>query len=158
MGIGSFHCWCHWQWLQSEQTAFDTKKKIVAKEVLLSFSDFTKPFQTYTDASHLQLGMIIMQISKPIAYWSSKLNPAQTHYTTTEMELLSIVEALKEFRNVLSGHQIQVFTDHQSLNYKLFNTDQVMHWQLLIEDFCVELIYIKGKHDIAADTLRWLTF
>jgi hypothetical protein len=93
-----------WRWGKVEQTAFDTIKKIVAKEVLLSYPDFTQPFQIYTDASQLQLGAIITQHGKPIAYWSRKLNPAQTRYTTTERELLSIVEALKEFRNILLGH------------------------------------------------------
>ena len=106
----------------------------------------------------MQLGAIITQDGKPIAYWSRKLNPAQTRYTTTERELLSIVETLKEFRNSILGHQIQVFTDHQNLTYKQFNTDRVMRWRLLIEEFGPELIYIKGEHNIAADALSRLPF
>jgi hypothetical protein len=141
------------RWGNVEQTAFDNIKKIVAKEALLSYPDFTKPFQMYTYASHLQLGAIITQNGKPIAYWSRKLNPAQTRYTITEHKLLSIIEALKEFRNILLGHHIQVFTDHQNLTYKQFNTDRVMCWRLLIEEFGPELIYIKGDHNIAADAL-----
>jgi hypothetical protein len=50
-----------WCWGDVEQMAFDTIKKIVVKEVLLLYPDFTKPFQMYTDASHLQLGAIITQ-------------------------------------------------------------------------------------------------
>jgi hypothetical protein len=42
--------------------------------------------------------------SKPIAYWPHKLNPVQTLYTTLEREVISIVKALNEFRNVLLGH------------------------------------------------------
>jgi len=147
-----------WSWGEVEQTAFDQIKKIVAKEVLLSYPDFTKLFQMYTDASHLQLGAIITQSGKPIAYWSHKLNPAQKRYTMTERELLSIVEALKEFRNILFGHRIQVFTDHQNLTYKQFNTERVMRWRLLIEEFGPELIYIKGERNIAADALSRLPF
>jgi hypothetical protein len=33
-----------------------------------------------------------------------------------------------------------------------------MCWQLLIEEFSPEIIYIKGKHNIAADTLNRLPF
>ena len=44
-------------------------------------------------------------------FYSHKLNDMQTHYTTTERELLSIVETLKEFRNILLGYPIVVYTN-----------------------------------------------
>jgi hypothetical protein len=70
-----------------------------------------------TTVSHLQLGAIVMQDGKLIEYWSHKLYPAQTWYTTTNRELLSIVEALKEFRNILLGQCIQVYIDHHNLTF-----------------------------------------
>ena len=70
---------------------------------MLAFPDFSKPFVINTDASHTQLGAVISQDDRPIAFYSRKLNDAQTRYTTTERELLSIVETLKEFRNILLG-------------------------------------------------------
>jgi hypothetical protein len=73
-------------------------KAIMAKETLVTFPDFTKEFEIHTDASKLQLGDCISQGGKPVAFYSRKLQPAQTCYTTTERELLSIVETLKEFR------------------------------------------------------------
>jgi hypothetical protein len=51
----------------------------------------------HTDASHYQLGAVISQDARPIAFYSRKLQPAQVRYTTTERELLSFVETLKEF-------------------------------------------------------------
>ena len=96
--------------------------------------DFSKPFVIHTDASHCQLGAVISQDGKPVAFYSRKLNPAQTRYTTTERELLSIVETLKEYRNILLGQQIEVFTDHKNLVYKTFNTERVMRWRLIIEE------------------------
>ena len=59
-------------------------KKILSSEILLAYPDFTKPFIIYTDASHTQLGAVITQNEKPIAFYSRKLNDAQTRYTTTE--------------------------------------------------------------------------
>ena len=114
------------KWGEAQSKAFQMAKRIIAKEVLLAYPDFSKPFQMHTDASHYQLGAVISQEGKPIGFYSRKLNPAQTRHTTTERELLSIVETLKEHRNILLGHEIEVFTDHQNLVYKTFNTKRVM--------------------------------
>ena len=98
-------------------------KKLISREALLAYPDFNSAFEIYTDASHTQLGSVITQHGKPIAFYSRKLNSAQTRYTTTERELLAIVETLKEFRNILLGQEIIVYTDHQNLRYKNFNTE-----------------------------------
>ena len=51
-----------WHWGDSiHQTAFDNVKKTIAKEVVLAYPDFTKPFDIYTDASTKQLGAVITQ-------------------------------------------------------------------------------------------------
>ena len=67
----------------------------LTKETLFAFPDFNEPFVIHTDASKVQLGACISQKGRPIAFYSRKLIPAQTRYTTTERELLSIVETLK---------------------------------------------------------------
>ena len=67
------------------------------------------------DASKPQLGAVISQYDKPIAFYGRKLNSAQFNYITTEHKLLSIIETLKEFRNILLGQQIKVSTDHKRI-------------------------------------------
>jgi len=120
-------------------------KRVIAKETLLAYPNFNKPFQIHTDDSHCQLGAVASQEGKPIAFYSRKLNPVQTRYTTTEKELLSIVETLKEYRNIFLGQQIEVFTDHKNLVHKHFNTERVMRWRLLllhtVEEFGPKLAY-----------------
>jgi RNase H-like domain found in reverse transcriptase len=66
------------------------------------------------------------------------------------------VETLKEFRNILLGHRIQVYTDHKNLTYANFNTERVMRWRLILEEFSPELIYLKGDTNIVADALSRL--
>ena len=122
-----------WEWTPACQQAFDNIKKIVSRETLLSYPDFNESFEIHTDASKLQLGAVISQQGKPVAFYSRKLNSAQVNYTTTERELLSIVETLKEFRNILLGQRIKVYTDHKNLTYKQFNTERVMRWRLILE-------------------------
>ena len=77
----------------------------------------------------------------------------QTRYTTTERELLSIVETLKEFRNILLGQKIVVHTDHKNLTCKNFNTERVMRWRLILEEYGPTVEYIKGERNIVADAL-----
>ena len=144
------------KWEEVQQRAFDNMRKLVAREVILSYPDFSKEFEIHTDASKLQLGAVISQDGKPIAFYSRKLNPAQTRYTTTESKLLSIVETLKEFRNILLGQQIVVYTDHDNLTYKNFNSYRVMRWRLFIEEYSPDLRYIKGEKNIVADALSRL--
>ena len=114
------------KWTEKEQKAFDDIKKILSKETILAYPDFSKPFVIHTDASDYQIGAVISQDNKPIAFFSRKLKDAQTRYTTTEKELLAIVETLKEFRSILLGQSIKVYTDHKNLTHKNFNTNRVL--------------------------------
>ena len=69
---------------------------------------------------------------------------------------MSIVETLKEFINILLGQQIKEYTDHKNLTYKSFNTEQVMQWGHILEEYSPELIYIQSSKNIAADALSRL--
>jgi RNase H-like domain found in reverse transcriptase len=147
-----------WNWTSECHKAFEDMKRLIAKEILLTYTNFKKPFEIHTDASKVQLGVgaCISQEGRPVAFYSRKLNPAQTRCTTTERELLSIVETLKEFRNILLGQQIVVHTDHANLTYKHFNSDRVMRWRLFIEEYSPDLQYIKGENNVVASALSRL--
>ena len=142
-----------WQWGEEQTKAFEDIKRVISKETLLSYPNFNIPFEIHTDASDRQLGAVISQNHHPIAFYSRKLTYAQSKYTVTERELLAIVETLKEFRNILLGQQLKVYTDHMNLTYKNFNTDRVIRWRLILEEYNPELIYIKGNKNIVADAL-----
>ncbi len=87
-----------WRWDPIHQQAFDIVKATIAKDVLLAYPDFTKPFEIYTDSSTMQLGAVITQDNRPIVFFSRKLSETQTKYSVTKIELLAmIVETLKEF-------------------------------------------------------------
>jgi hypothetical protein len=145
-------------WTGEHQKVFENIKKIICREVMLTFPDFSKPFHIYTYASDKQLGPVITQDEKPVAFYSRKLNSAQQRYTTGEQELLSIVETLREFRNILLGYKIMVHTDHKKITYAKSNSDRVMRWHLLIEEFGPSFRNIKGKHNLIADATSRLAF
>ena len=89
-------------------------KKNISKNTLLSYPDFNKEFVIHTDASNLQIRSVISQKRRPLAFYSCKMNSVQKQYTTTECELLAIVETLKEYRNTLLGQCIIIKTDHKN--------------------------------------------
>ena len=54
------------------------------RDVLLAYPDCNREFKTHTDASELQVGAIISQNCKPIAFYSRKPTYDQIKYTVTE--------------------------------------------------------------------------
>ena len=94
-------------------------KTLVAADALLAWPDHSKPYDIETDASDYQLGAVIKQNGRPIAYYSRKLSKAQQNYTTIEKELLSIVETFKHFRTLLLGADLTVHCDQQQCDYPL---------------------------------------
>ncbi len=102
-----------WRWNPIHQQAFDNVKAAIAKETVLAYLDCLKPFEIYTDASSMQLGAVITQDNRPIAFFSRKLSKTQQKYSVTEIELLAIVETLQEFKGMLWGQEIKVYTDHK---------------------------------------------
>ncbi len=85
------------------------------KIVVLAYPDYSKVFEIYTDASSKQLGAVITQDDRPIVFFSRKLSNTQRKYSITKIELLAIVKTLKEFKGMLWGQNIKVFTDHTNL-------------------------------------------
>ena len=84
-----------WYWNNTHQEAFDLIKKCLARETILAYPKYGELFEIYTDASTRQLGAVITQNGRPLAFFSRKLNRPQQKYSVTELEFLSIVEFLK---------------------------------------------------------------
>ena len=70
----------------------------------------------------------------------------------TDKEPISIVETLKEFQNTLLRHEIEVFADHNNLTYETIKvfSQRVQRWKILIQEFGVNLLYIKGEDNLFA--------
>ena len=134
-------------WTKVNQDAFEEIKTLMAQDTLLVYPKYGEPFDVHTDASNLQIGGVVSQKGKPIAFFSRKFNDAQTRYTTTEQELLAIVETLKNFRSMLLGQQLKVHTDHKNLTYPHtnFSSDRVLRQRLVIEEFGAEIVYFPGE-------------
>jgi hypothetical protein len=118
-----------WRWESIYQQDFDNRKATFAKEVVLAYTDFTKPFEVYIDASTMQLGAVITQGNRPIAFFSRKLSMMQTKYSVTKIEFLAIVETSEEFQGMLWGKTIKVYKVHKNLTQDALGltSDRVYH-------------------------------
>jgi hypothetical protein len=107
------------EWKNEQQKAFDKLKHILSTEPLLIYPDFSQPFILACDASTQGIGAVISQIrngeERAVAYCSRHLNLAETKYSVTELELLALIFATKQFRCYLYVRKFKVYTDHRAL-------------------------------------------
>ncbi len=124
------------------------------------YPDYSKVFEIYTGTSSKQLGAVITQENRSIAFFSWKLLTMQFKYSVTKIELFAIVETLKEFKGMLWGQSIKVFTDHANFIRDALGMtlDRVYRWRLLLDEYRPKIVYIKGIHNLVADAISWLEY
>eukprot|EP00804_Cyclotella_cryptica_P010465 CCRYP_012288-RA/>CCRYP_012288-RA protein AED:0.12 eAED:0.32 QI:0/0/0/1/0.33/0.25/4/0/520 len=147
-----------WYWDTVHRKAFNDVKTSIAKDVVLAYPNYSREFEIYTDALSKQLGSVITQGNRPLAFFSRKMLTTQQKYSMTELELLAIVETLKEFKGMLWGQRFKVYTDHKNLIQDALGltSDRVYRWRLLLEEFGPKIVYIKGIHNTVADAISRL--
>jgi hypothetical protein len=97
-----------------------------------------------------------MQNGKVVSYASRQLKHHERNYPTHDLELASIVHALKVWRHYLMGKHCDVFTDHRSLKHIFTQKELNMRqrrWLELIKDYDMNLQYHPGKANVEADAL-----
>jgi hypothetical protein len=126
----------------------------------LAYPYYSKVFKIYTDASSKQLGAVITQENRPIAFFSWKLSTTKRKYSVTKIELLAIVETLKKFKGMLWGQSMKVYTDHANLIRDALGMtlDHVYEWRIFLEEYGPEIVYIKGIHNTIADAISRLEY
>lgn len=116
---------------------------------------FEEMFYITTDASDVAISGMISQgeipNNKPINFFSRTLSDTQKRYSTTEKELLAIVESIKAFRRYFI-----VICDHKPLCH-LFSMrgcgSRLFRQKLELIDYNFEEIHRPGALDNVADAL-----
>ncbi|GJU33232.1 reverse transcriptase domain-containing protein [Tanacetum coccineum] len=143
--------------------AFQTLKKKLTEAPILIAPDWDLPFELMCDASDFAIGAVLGQRHekhfRPIHYASKTMNEAESHYTTTEKEMLAVVYAFEKFRSYLILNKSIVYTDHSALKYLFAKKDskaRLLRWVLLLQEFKFKVIDTKGAENLAADHLSRL--
>ena len=64
------------KWGSEQKAAFQATKTMIVEDALSSHPNFNKYFDVHTDTSQVQIGGVVSQDRKPIAYFSRKLSSA----------------------------------------------------------------------------------
>ncbi|KAI9565040.1 hypothetical protein GHT06_008785 [Daphnia sinensis] len=126
------------KWGPEEETAFETLRKSLITEPVLSYPDFSKEFIIFTDASDHGLGAVLSQEidgkDKPIAYASRHLNDSERKYSTPFV--------------IVSDHRplqwLQTFKDE---------TGRLGRWAIMLGNLKYTVRYRPGRVNENADFL-----
>ncbi|GKB96396.1 putative reverse transcriptase domain-containing protein [Tanacetum coccineum] len=143
-------------WGEKEENAFQLIKQKLCSAPILALPEGSEDFVVYCDASHKGLGVVLIQRENVIAYASQQLKVHEKNYTTHDLELGSVVFALKIWRHYLYGTKCTVFTDHKSLQHILDQKELNMRqrrWLELLSDYDCDIRYHPGKANVVADAL-----
>ncbi|GJS34340.1 putative reverse transcriptase domain-containing protein [Tanacetum coccineum] len=116
-------------WGEKEENAFQLIKQKLCSAPILALPEGSKDF---------------------VVYFHEK------NYTTHDLELGSVVFALKIWRHYLYGTRCTVFTDHKSLQHILDQKELNMRqrrWLELLSDYDCDIRYHPGKANVVADAL-----
>ena len=148
-------------WTSDCEESFKTLKEKLCSQPILTSPDFTKEFILQTDASAWGIGAVLSQqdndnIEHPIAYYSRKLLPRETRYSTIEKECLAIKAATHHFRVYLLGRKFTIQTDHRALEWLdrlKDNNARLTRWSLALQPYDFQVRYRAGHSNGNADVL-----
>jgi hypothetical protein len=138
-----------------------------AKAALISATALAHPLpgaviSLAADASDTHIGGVLQQLSsgawQPLAFFSRKLSPPESKYSTFDRELLAVFASIRHFRFVLEGRQFRILTDHLPLTLAmrrvspLWSARQVRQLAY-ISEFSTDIRHTPGLRNVVADAL-----
>ena len=149
-------------WGPPQDAAFQAAKTALSSATYLRFPAPGAPLLLSTDASDVAMGGVLEQRlhghPQPLAFFSRKLSPAETRYSTFDRELLAVYSSVRHFRHFLHGTSFTIQTDHLPLVHAFtkksdpISARQQRHLSAISEFNCT-LHHVPGKQNPVADAL-----
>jgi hypothetical protein len=143
--------------------AFETLKKALITTPIVQPPDWNLPFEIMCDASDFAVGVVLGQrVDKKlniIHYASKTLDAAQKNYASTNKEFLAVVFACDKFRPYIIDSKVTIHTYHAAIRYLMEKKDakpRLIRWVLLLQEFDLHIVDMKGAKNLVADNLSRL--
>ena len=149
------------------EESFVKLKQALSSAPVLVFPDMSKPFIINCDASCQAIGFLLAQEDSsgrehPIAFGGRSLSTCERNYSVSELEMLAMISAIKQFHCYVVNTQFTVYTDHISLKYlqslKASTTGRLLRWSLLLQQYDFDVKYKKGKCNLNVDALSRICY
>ncbi|EGT47349.1 hypothetical protein CAEBREN_15307 [Caenorhabditis brenneri] len=151
------------EWTTECQDAMTELKKALTTNPILMAPKLGKPFQIEVDSSGKGVGAVLMQAQdtegkdkRVIAYASRVYTGAEQKYPAIELEALGLTYAVQQFRPYIDGAKTLIITDHSPLKSMLYRKDlfgRMGKFQIVLQEYDIEIEYRPGKQNIVCDTL-----
>ena len=77
------------------------------------------------------------EVPLPVAFYSRKLRGAELNYSTTEKELLAIVNGLQHYRAYVGHGPLTIYSDHSPLTWLSrvrTHKERLLRWSLSLSE------------------------
>jgi hypothetical protein len=144
------------QWTLDCEKSFQHLKQLLKISPILRIIDPDEDFIVCIDACNEGLGGILSQNGFVTCYESRKLKDQERNYATHDLELETIVHALRKWRHYLMGKRFELRIDRNSRKY-LFDQPNLnarqSRWLEFLSEYDFDIKHIKGKENKVFDAL-----
>ena len=159
------------EWMHECRKAFDILKQSLCAQPILKYTDTSKGYTLYTDASKYGWAGVLTQAhtsmvegktvttDHPVAYVSGLFRGSQLNWAALTKEAYAIYMSVKKLAFYLTDADVLLKSDHLPLKKFLQkNTlnNKVNNWAMELEAFNIRFEHVSGKANILADTLSHL--
>ncbi|CAA7029166.1 unnamed protein product [Microthlaspi erraticum] len=143
-------------WTPAAEAAFQTIKTKLTTAPVLILPNFDTAFELHCDASKSGIGAVLSQEGKPVAFFSEKIAGSRSRYSTYDVELYAVGQAIKHWRHYLFHREFVLYTDHDALKH-MGSQDKVSSrhasWFAYLQQFTFVIKHKAGTLNKVADAL-----